>query len=131
VGVAVGEPGKECVRFAARLLRHVGASATLLTVMGEKGSEEEGDRASRFLAAGSRTMSLMQVAARTSIRKGEVVEEILREMEAGDHDMLVLGIPSPGADGRIALDGIVGRRMARTGDRPVLLVRSQPATPGP
>jgi sulfate transport system ATP-binding protein len=128
VGVAVGEPGKECVRFAARLLRHVGASATLLTVIGERG-EEEAERASRFLAAGSRTMSLMQVKTRTAIRKGKIAEEILGEMEAGQHDLVVLGIPASGDDGRIKLEGIVGELMARIGARSVLLVRSQPGSP--
>jgi sulfate/thiosulfate transport system ATP-binding protein len=130
VGVAVGEPGKECVRFAARLFRHVGAAATLLTVMGEQAGEEERERATRFLAAGSRTMSLMQVESRISIRKGRIADEIFREMEAGRHDLLVLGIPAAGDDGRVALDGIVREMMAGIGERSLLLVRSQPGSPG-
>ena len=127
VSVAVGEPGKECVQFAARLLRHVGTETTLLTVIAENSGEEDTDRASRFLAAGARTMSLMRVPVMTALRKGDVAEEILREMEAGGHEMLVLGTPPPGRDGRITLGGMVRRLMERTGDRPVLIVRSQPA----
>jgi len=127
VSVAVGEPGKECVQFAARLLRHVGTEVTLITVIAENAGDEEIDRASRFLAAGARTMSLMRVPVMTALRKGDVAEEILREMEAGAHEMLVLGTPPPGREGRIVLGGMVRRLLERTGDRPVLIVRSQPA----
>jgi len=131
VSVSVGEPGKECVQFAARLLRHVGTETTLLTVIAENSGEEETDRAGRFLAAGARTMSLMRVPVMTALRKGDVAEKILLEMEAGGHEMLVLGTPPPGRDGRITLGGMVRRLMERTGDRPVLIVRSQPAAVRP
>lgn len=131
VSVSVGEPGKECVQFAARLLRHVSTETTLLTVIPENSGEEETDRAGRFLAAGARTMSLMRVPVMTALRKGDVAEKILREMEAGGHEMLVLGTPPPGRDGRITLGGMVRRLMERTGDRPVLIVRSQPSAVRP
>ncbi len=127
VSVSVGEPGKECVRFAARLLRHVGTEVSLLTVVPENSGEVERDRARRFLAAGVRTMSLMRVPAATTIRTGDPVEAITREMEEGGHEMLVLGTPPPGRDGRIVAGGVVRRLLERAGDRPVLLVRSQPA----
>ena len=131
VSVAVGEPGKECVQFAARLLRHVGTEVTLLTVIAPGAGDEETDRAGRFLAAGARTMSVMRVPVMTALRNGDVAEEILRELESGGHEMLMLGTPPPGRDGRISLGAMVRRLMDRTGDRPVLIVRSQPAVVRP
>ena len=73
----------------------------------------------------------MRVPVMTALRKGDVAEKILSEMEAGGHEMLVLGTPPPGRDGRITLGGMVRRLMERTGDRPVLIVRSQPAAVRP
>ncbi|HET6371664.1 MAG TPA: ATP-binding cassette domain-containing protein, partial [Candidatus Polarisedimenticolia bacterium] len=129
VCVAVGEPGKDCVRFAARLLRHVGASVTLMTVVAEDGGEKELARAERFLAAGAKTMSPMQVPATTAVKKGEVVEEVEREMGSGGHDMLVVGTPPPERGTWTGRGGIVPRLLDRIGDRPILIVRSQIAAP--
>jgi sulfate transport system ATP-binding protein len=126
VSVAVGEPGKECIQFAARLLRHIGSEVTLLTVVPEESGDLETEQAGRFLRAGLRTMSLMQVPAVTLIRRGAVVEEILGEMGSRNHDLLVIGTPPPGLDGAVSVDGVVGSVIDRAGDRLVLVVRSQP-----
>lgn len=126
VCVAVGEPGKEDVRFAGRLVRHLGASVTLLTVVPHDQSEVEVERAERFLAAGLRTLGGTGVPARSALRRGAASAEILRELEVGGHELLVLGTPLESRPGRVLLGGLVGELLGQALDRPVLLVRTRP-----
>src|SRR5262249_40862690 len=128
--VAVGEPGKEDVLFAGRLVRHLGAQATVLKVLTEA-EDNDKDRAlsERFLAASARTLGRLGVPARTHLRRGAVGAEILSEMEEGGHDLLVLGAPRAGREGRRGpqgrgpLEGVV-RRLLEEANRPVLIVRA-------
>ncbi|HEU5100353.1 MAG TPA: ABC transporter ATP-binding protein, partial [Roseiflexaceae bacterium] len=64
--VTTGEPSKQDVLVAGRLLRHLGAEVTLLAVLprGADGTAAH-ERAERFLAAGARTLNLLGVPART------------------------------------------------------------------
>jgi sulfate transport system ATP-binding protein len=123
--VTSGEPGKDDVLFAGRLVRHVGAEATLLSVLPqeEAGQPLARSRAERFLAGGVRTLELLGVPARTSIRTGPVRDEITSEITAGGYDLLVMGAPLPQRDGRVPLNGIVGQ-ILNVINRPVLIVRS-------
>ena len=71
VCVISGEPGKEDVLFAGRFLRHLGAQATLMSVLPsawDKGDLHE--HAERFLMGGIRTLELLRVPAQTLIRTG-------------------------------------------------------------
>jgi sulfate transport system ATP-binding protein len=120
--VASGEPGKADILFAGRLVRHVGAEATLLSVLPETGSSDQ-SRVERFLSRGVRTLELLGVPARTAIRSGPVREEITNEVSSGGYDLLVMGAPLAGRDGRIPLNGIVGQ-ILNVINRPVLIVRS-------
>ena len=122
--VAVGEPGKEDVLFAARLVRHLGAEATVLKVLPEESGDEERAQVERFLAASERTLERIGVPAETRIRQGAVQAEILAEMAAGDYGLLVLGAPLADARGRVPLQGLVGR-LVDGASRPVLIVRSR------
>jgi sulfate transport system ATP-binding protein len=122
--VAVGEPGKEDVLFAARLVRHLGAEATVLKVLPEASGAEERAQAERFLAASERTLERIGVPAETRIRRGAVQAEILAEMADGDYGLLVLGAPLADARGRVPLGGLVGR-LVDGASRPVLIVRSR------
>jgi nucleotide-binding universal stress UspA family protein len=126
--VAVGEPGKEDVAFTGRLARHLGAGATILTVLLEsaRGSVAEG-QAERFFAGSARTLNRLGVPVETRIRYGAVREEILAQIQEGGHDLLVLGAPLPGRDGRIELGGVIGRILAGAAQLPVLIVRSPEA----
>jgi sulfate transport system ATP-binding protein len=150
--VAIGEPGKADVSFAGRLARHLGASATILTVLpesergrrlpsgaggakGVKGGEAGaaggeaaagGDSAERFLASCARTLARQGVEVETRLRFGAPREQILAERSAGGHDLLVVGAPLPGAYGRIDLGGMLGRLLRET-DVPMLIVRSPEA----
>jgi len=121
--VTVGEPAKEDVLFAGRLVRHLGAEATILTVLPDKGDAHAVRQAERFLAAGARTLSLLGVVATSSIRYGMVRHEILSEMRDKEHGLLVLGAPLLGRRGRVSLNGVIGSLLDDVNDRPVLIVR--------
>lgn len=123
--VTSGEPGKYDVLFAGRLVRHVGAEATLLSVLPKEGDNGllTRSRAERFLAGGARTLELLGVPARTTIRTGPVRDEITAEVATGGYDLLVMGAPLPERDGRVPLNGIVGQ-ILNVINRPVLIVRS-------
>jgi sulfate transport system ATP-binding protein len=126
--VAVGEPGKEDVSFSGRLARHLGAEVTILTVLPEtaRGTQSE-TLAERFLAGSARTLNRIGVPVSTRVRYGGVREEVVAQIAEGGHDLLVLGAPLPGRDGRIALGGFVGRLLPEVAQLPVLIVRSPEA----
>jgi sulfate transport system ATP-binding protein len=122
--VASGEPGKADVLFAGRLVRHVGAEATLLSILPQNDNQPLAQsRAERFLASGARTLELLGVPARVAIRSGPVREEITHEITAGNYDLLVMGAPLRQRDGKISLNGVVGQ-ILNVINRPVLIVRS-------
>ncbi len=132
--VAVGEPGKEDVSFAGRLARHLGAEATILTILPEAERRAEGSQpptpaeshAERFLSGSTRTLWRLGVTASTRIRYGNVRDEILAEIAEGKHDLLVLGTPLPGRDGELSLGGLVEKLLPLPllAEMPVLIVRS-------
>jgi sulfate transport system ATP-binding protein len=128
--VAVGEPGKEDVSFSGRLARHLGAEVTILTVLPEaaRGTQAE-TFAERFLAGSARTLNRLGVPVATRVRHGNAREEIVAQIAAGGHDLLVLGAPLPGRDGRIGLGGFVGKLLPEVAHLPVLIVRSPEAGP--
>jgi len=125
--VAVGEPGKEDVSFSGRLARHLGAEATILTVLREeeKGAESLADR---FLTRSTRTLWRLGVTASTRIRYGNVRDEILAELAEGKHDLLVLGTPLPGRGGELSLGGLIEKLLPLLSGLPVLIVRSGKAS---
>ena len=126
--VAVGEPGKEDVSFTGRLARHLGAEATILTVLPEAASGAQAAAAAeRFLAGSARTLRRMGIPVATRIRHGAVREQILAQIAEGGHDLLVVGAPLPGRDGRIDLGKYVGRLLPEVAHLPVLIVRSPEA----
>ncbi|HEU5090856.1 MAG TPA: universal stress protein, partial [Roseiflexaceae bacterium] len=127
VCVAAGEPGKDDVRFAGRLIRHLEAGVTLMTVLPPGSSATTRQRAERFLEAGVRTLELLGLQAETVIRHGSVRQEIDRELRENQHDMLVLGVPLPSPAWHDVLPGVVGQIVGEHQNRPVLLVRSREA----
>jgi sulfate transport system ATP-binding protein len=124
--VAVGEPAKEDILFAGRLIRHLGSEVTIMTVLPEDHSDLERRMAERFLNAGTRTLSLLGVASKTVLRKGSVREQVIAEMADSGCDLLVLGAPLPDERGRLDLEGITGDLITAGASRPVLIVRSHP-----
>jgi sulfate transport system ATP-binding protein len=139
---AGGEPGKLDVAFGGRLARQAGAAVTLLYVDGPGTVEPAADRApalptaeppadepvhsrewiDRHLRLGAQTLERQGIATSVRVRQGAVVDEILAEAAAGDHDLIVVG-------GRLhrAAYGQEQRDLAlqvvTRADRPVLVVR--------
>ncbi|MBM3317456.1 MAG: ATP-binding cassette domain-containing protein [Candidatus Eisenbacteria bacterium] len=124
ISVAAGEAGKYDVLFAGRLIRHLGAAATVLSVAPEESSEQWLEQGRRFLAGAARTLSLLGVPERTQLRRGRIGDEIRRELSEGGYDMIVVGAPLPDRSRRISLEGVVGGLLADLRDLPVLIVRA-------
>jgi nucleotide-binding universal stress UspA family protein len=124
--ITSGEPGKDDVLFAGRLVRHLSADATLLSVISPfYDFEYTRDRTTRFLEGGVKSLSLLGVPARTVIRTGSVANEILAEVRDGGYDLVVLGIPLIGSSGKVSLSGVVGQTLEMVNDIAVLIVRSR------
>ncbi len=124
--VTSGEPGKDDVLFAGRLIRHLGADATLLSVL--PGSNKDSDlyqRTERFLEGGVQSLSILGVPSKTLIRSGAVAEEIMREVAKGDYDLVVLGTPLAGSGGKVSLAGVMEQVLRALHDRAILIVRSR------
>lgn len=125
ISVTSGEPGKEDVLFAGRLLRHLGATATVMSVIPANGNRGElRDRAQRFLMSGVRTLEVLGVPAQMAIRSGNVQDEIANQMTVGEHDLLILGAPISQREGEVTLEGIVGQIIGEMTAHPVLIIRS-------
>lgn len=123
VAVAVGEPGKEDVAFAGRLARHLGASATVLSVLSLDAAESELRSAERFLAACARTLTALGVPAETEVVRGELGADLGKRLDDA-RDLLVLGTPPRDEAGRYSWSRRL-RFLLDSGDSaPVLVVRS-------
>lgn len=126
VCVTDSEPGKDDILFAGRLLRHLGAQATLLSVIRPLGNRGElRDSAQRFLLDGVRTLEVLGVPAQTAIRSGNAFDEITSQMKLGGHDLLVLGVPLTHREGDLTLEGVVGQIIQSVTTNPILIVRSR------
>ncbi|MFH1680855.1 MAG: ATP-binding cassette domain-containing protein, partial [Candidatus Eisenbacteria bacterium] len=123
--VAGGEPGKNDVAFAGRFLRHLGAQATVLTVLPGQSRDERLARGRRFLDACARTLSVLGVEGSAKMREGRTHEEISSEIKQGDYDMVVLGTPLAGRNGRATLEGLAGDLVRELNGLAVLFVRSR------
>ncbi|MCB2180322.1 ATP-binding cassette domain-containing protein [bacterium] len=125
VCVASGEPGKDDVMFAGRLLRHLGAHAKLFTVINEEAdSEYRRQRAERFIAGGRDSLEMFGVPTDSEIKTGQPALEIQQEMKQGNYDLAILGAPLPNQDGRVLLNGVDESVMNNAGDCSFLIVRS-------
>jgi sulfate transport system ATP-binding protein len=123
--VSPGEPAKDDILFAGRLIRHLGAEATLMTVNPDGMQDPPAlSRINRFLDNGIKTLSVLGVPAKTEIRSGLVVQEILREISANQYDMLVLGAPLADRSRGVFLEGIVWEVIQQVQKQPVLIVQS-------
>jgi sulfate transport system ATP-binding protein len=125
IGVASGEPGKDDVWFAGRLLRHLGAAAKVMTVLPAAGNNyAQQQRAERFLAGAARTLELLGVPTGIILGHGLIEEEIVDELQAGTYDLLVLGAPLPDLEGTILVGGLLGRLLETISAHATLIVRS-------
>lgn len=130
--VTGSEPGKDDVLFAGRFLRHLGARATIMSVVPNTGRPGEArERAQRFLQNGAQTLEILGVPAQTVLRQGEVTEEISGQIRTGGHDLLVLGAPLIPRTGGVSFEGAIGQVIESSLANPVLIVRSRYAVSSP
>jgi sulfate transport system ATP-binding protein len=124
--ITSGEPGKEDVLFAGRLVRHLSAEATLLSVLYPLyDNVYTRERTERFLEGGVDSLSVLGVPANIKIRTGSVAEEISQEVREGGFDLLVLGVPLTGATRKISFAGVVGQTLGLVGESATLIVQSR------
>ena len=123
VAVAVGEPGKEDVAFAGRLARHLGAAATVLSVLSLDSSADELRAAERFLAACARTLQALGVSAETELVRGEVGAALSRRLDEA-RDLLVLGAPPSDGEGAFSWNRALRGLLDSDSAAPILVVRS-------
>jgi nucleotide-binding universal stress UspA family protein len=124
ISVAGGEPGKEDVLFGGRLLRRIPARATLFSVLPPGAEEREKARIERFLENGERTLRLLGVPVERLVRSGSIVEEILKQLRSGGHDLLILGATLTRRQDQIMLRGAVRALLGELSGRPVMIVRT-------
>jgi sulfate transport system ATP-binding protein len=125
VCAASGEPGKDDVLFAGRLLRHVGAQAKLFTVVnGVHSPEYQRQHVERFIAGGKHSLEMFGVPTESEIRMGNPPAEIVEEMRRGEYDLVILGAPLPNREGRVSLTRIVENVTKNAGNCSLLIVRS-------
>ena len=125
VCVASGEPGKDDVMFAGRLLRHLGAQAKLFTVISEAANTEyQRLHTERFMAGGQHSLELFGVPTEVELRIGHPSTEIVKEIQEGGFDLVILGAPLPVRDRHVPLTRVVESVMKNAGDCSVLIVRS-------
>ena len=124
--LASGEPGKDNVLFAGRLLRHMGAEATLLTVLPEGGkSEFEMDRVERFLDDGLRSLARFGVPAQARIKTGDLLTVVQAEVEQSGYDLVVLGAHLPRQQDKPSFNGVLGEIISNVENCSFMIVRSQ------
>jgi nucleotide-binding universal stress UspA family protein len=122
---ASGEPGKDDVMFAGRLLRHIGAKATLMTVQNPLLTDEfQMEQMERFMSGGVQSLTRFGIKANKKISKGDPVTVILDEIKNGAYDLVVMGAPLSGRTGKLALHGVVGTVMQSAPNCSFLIVRS-------
>jgi sulfate/thiosulfate transport system ATP-binding protein len=125
VCVASGEPGKDDVMFAGRLLRHLGASATLLNVSSSApNTEYQYRQMERFMAGGVHSLEMFGVPTQIKLRNGNPQTEIVQEIKEGEFDLVIMGAPLPNKDGRFSLGGVIEGVMKDAGNCSLLVVRS-------
>lgn len=122
---ASGEPGKDDVMFAGRLLRHIGAKATLMTVQNPLLTDEfQLDQMERFMSGGVQSLARFGIKSTKKIDKGNPLTVILDEIKAGKYDLVIMGAPLPGRSGKMVLTGVVGSVLRAAQNCSFLIVRS-------
>ena len=125
VCAASGEPGKDDVLFAGRLLRHVGAQAKLFTVINAVYSAEyQRQHIERFVEGGKHSLERFGVPTESEIKIGSPQAEIIGEIQKGEFDLVILGAPLPNREGRISITNVIEGVMKHTDKCSILIVRS-------
>ena len=133
------------VSLTAQLARSLPAAVTLLTVLPNLGGlhaslmmRREADAEAllrsnsalaRDLEAEKRSLEAFGIQVAVRLRYGLIADEILKEVDEGDHDLVVVGVcPDPNLLRRYLI-GNVTREIVHRADRPILVVRSERPLP--
>ncbi|MFU8827744.1 MAG: ATP-binding cassette domain-containing protein, partial [Brevefilum sp.] len=123
--LASGEPGKDTILFAGRLLRHVGAEATLMTAINDRAHlENPPSRIDRFLTSGQQSLARFAVPAKTMLKTGELLSMVKEAMQDEHYDLVVLGAPLPDRHGQVDFNGVIGSILSSVENCSFLIVRS-------
>lgn len=137
---AGGEPGKRNIIFGGRLARRTGAGTTLLYVdpasaptFGGGGPNRPAPNLARptppwiakHLAEGTLTLRNQGISAEIQERSGVVVDEILKEAEKGEHDLIVIGRHLEGGTARLGSIDLTSEILQRA-PCPVMIVTEDP-----
>ncbi len=124
--LASGEPGKDNVNFSGRLLRHLGAEATLLTVITLPSDEEaQQERILRFLTAGRNSLARFGVTADIKIKTGDLISAIQEQLKDDTYDLVVLGAPLPNTTGKVDFHNTIGSILSAVDNCSFLIIRSR------
>ncbi len=123
--LASGEPAKDTVVFSGRLLRHLGAEVTLMTVLSSTSQSNFNEkRIERFLSSSQNTLTYFGLPAQTKIRSGSLVQAVEEEMKSKKYDLVVLGAPLPDQLKQLGLDGAVGSVLNSVDNCAFLIIQS-------
>ncbi len=118
---AVGEPGKADVRIGGRLASRAGALATVLHVGSRQQTSEQRKRVEEHLHRALITLDAFGVKGESKVGEEPSLASILREAEAGDYDLIVIGAPTPRTTRRLRWHDLAAQIVNAT-SRPVLVV---------
>ena len=118
---AAGEPAKHDVLAAGRIVRHLGASVTILTAVPAPEADLT-EQIARFHDASVRTLAMFGIESASRIVEGPPVEVIAGAIRELDCDLVVLGSPQPAPGGSAAVRGLF-RQLARETSVPMMIVR--------
>jgi len=123
--MTISEPGKDTVLFAGRLLRHLGAEATLLTAVPEEIiSDWQNNRIEQFLHDGHQSLARFGIQAKTVTGTGGLLNAVQSVMKDTHYDLIVLGVPLPNHHGQVDFNGVIGSVLSGVQDSSFLIVRS-------
>ncbi|MBN2503314.1 MAG: ATP-binding cassette domain-containing protein [Anaerolineales bacterium] len=124
VCVKSGEPAKEDILFAGRLLRHLGSKVEVLCVDETIPDGVQRQQIKRFLANSERSLTLFGVDATSTFEQGAVIPTLLQKIRQPDIDLVVLGVTLPNPGEQVSLEGMVRELLEAVDDKAFLLVQS-------
>jgi sulfate transport system ATP-binding protein len=118
---AGGEPGKSDVNFGGRLARRTGARVTVLNTHRQPLAAGQRARLQVYLQRAQASLEALNVPSEVKLEQGAEVEAMLREAEAGDYDLIVIGAPGPRIPQQLRWRNFAAQIVSGT-SRPVLVV---------
>ena len=90
---AGGEPGKNDVRFGARIARHLKSAVTVFHVLRANADEEHKKHIAKYLEQAAAMINAYDLKCDLRIGKGAPVDSIVKEIQEGNFGLTVVGAP--------------------------------------